>query len=231
LPLNRSDFSMRILVIAPHPDDETLGCGGALLKHKQNGDSLSWLVATRGHEPQWSAELLDRKEDEIREVADAYRFEQVFRLNFPTIRLDTIPLDQLIVPIRDAIAEAKPDWVYLNHWGDVHSDHRVLFEATMSVLKPFYNSRHGVKKVLSYEVLSSTDAAPMNPARAFVPNVFTDVSEFLEKKLEIMALYDSELQDSLLPRSLDSLRALARYRGATIGVQFAEAFMLVREVS
>ncbi len=222
---------MRILVIAPHPDDETLGCGGSLLKHKQNGDSLSWLVATRGHEPQWSAELIERKDKEIDRVADAYRFEQIFRLNFPTIRLDTIPLDQLIVPIRDAIAEAKPDWVYLNHWGDVHSDHRVLFEATMSVLKPFYNNRHGVKKVLSYEVLSSTDAAPMNPARAFVPNVFTDVSEFLEKKLEIMALYESELQDSLLPRSLDSLRALARYRGATIGVQFAEAFMLVREVS
>lgn len=222
---------MRILVIAPHPDDETLGCGGSLLKHKQNGDSLSWLVATKGHEPQWSADLLERKEKEIDRVAEAYRFEQIFRLDFPTIKLDTMPLDQLIVPIRDAISEAKPDWVYLNHWGDVHSDHRVLFEATMSVLKPFYNSRHGVKKVLSYEVLSSTDAAPANPARAFVPNVFTDISDFLEKKLDIMALYESELQESPLPRALDSLRALARFRGATIGVEFAEAFMLVREVS
>ena len=222
---------MRILVIAPHPDDETLGCGGSLLKHKSNGDSLSWLVATRGHEPEWSGELLAQKEREITAVVDAYGFENTFRLNFPTIKLDQIPLETIIGSVRDAIFDAKPDWVYLNHVGDVHSDHRVLFEATMSVLKPFYSSKHGVKKVLSYEVFSSTDAAPVNPARAFLPTVFTDVTEFIDKKLEIMGLYESELQPSPLPRALDSLRALARVRGATIGVEYAEAFMLVREVS
>lgn len=222
---------MRVLVIAPHPDDETLGCGGSLLKHTLNGDSLSWLVATRGHEPQWSPELLERKENEIKAVAAAYGFENTFRLNFPTIRLDTIPLDEIIVAIRDAITGSKPDCVYLNHFGDVHSDHRVVFEATMSVLKPFYSGKHGVGKVLSYEILSSTDAMPANPARAFVPNVFSDVTKFLEEKLEIMSLYESELQPYPLPRALESMRALARFRGATIGVEFAEAFMLVREVN
>jgi len=222
---------MRILVIAPHPDDETLGCGGSLLKHKANGDSLSWLIATRGHEPQWSAELLERKEQEIAKVSAAYGFENTFRLNFPAIKLDTIPLDEIIVAIRDAVTDSKPDVVYLNHFGDVHSDHRVVFEATMSVLKPFYSGKHGVKKILSYEVLSSTDAAPLNPARAFVPNLFSDVTDFWEKKLEIMALYESELQEYPLPRALDSLRALGRVRGATIGAEFAEAFMLVREVN
>ena len=222
---------MRILVIAPHPDDETLGCGGSLLKHKSNGDSLSWLVATRGHEPHWSADLLDRKEKEIASVTAAYGFDQTIRLNFPTIRLDTIPLEEFIAAIRNAISDCKPELVYLNHFGDVHSDHRIVFEATLSVLKPFYSGTHGVKRILSYEVLSSTDAAPLNPARAFVPNVFTDVTDFLEKKLEIMALYESELQPSPLPRALDNLRALARLRGATIGVEFAEAFMLVREVN
>ncbi|HWF89272.1 MAG TPA: PIG-L deacetylase family protein [Pyrinomonadaceae bacterium] len=222
---------MRILVIAPHPDDETLGCGGSLLKHKSNGDSLAWLVATRGHEPQWSGQVLEQKEREISAVAAAYGFDHTFRLNFPTIKLDQIPMDEIIGALRDAITQSKPDCVYVNHSGDVHSDHRVLFEATMSVLKPFYSGRHGVKRVLSYEVFSSTDAAPVNPARAFLPNVFTDVTEFLEKKLEIMGLYESELQPSPLPRALDSLRALARVRGATIGVEYAEAFMLVREVS
>ncbi|HEV8203957.1 MAG TPA: PIG-L deacetylase family protein [Pyrinomonadaceae bacterium] len=222
---------MRILVIAPHPDDETLGCGGSLLKHKSNGDSLSWLVATRGHEPHWSADLLDRKEKEIASVTAAYGFDQTIRLNFPTIRLDTIPLEEFIAAIRNAISDCKPELVYLNHFGDVHSDHRIVFEATLSVLKPFYSGTHGVKRILSYEVVSSTDAAPLNPARAFVPNVFTDVTDFLEKKLEIMALYESELQPSPLPRALDNLRALARLRGATIGVEFAEAFMLVREVN
>lgn len=222
---------MRVLVIAPHPDDETLGCGGSLLKHQANGDSLSWLVATRGHEPQWSAELLEQKENEISAVANAYGFENTLRLNFPTIKLDNLSLDEVIGAIRDAINDAAPDCVYLNHFGDVHSDHRVVFEATMSVLKPFYHNQHGVKRVLSYEILSSTDALPPHPARAFVPNVFTDVTEFLERKLEIMSLYQSELQPFPLPRALDSLRGLARYRGATIGAQFAEAFMLVREVN
>ena len=222
---------MRILVIAPHPDDETLGCGGSLLKHKSNGDSLSWVVATRGHEPHWSADLLDRKEKEIASVTAAYGFDQTIRLNFPTIRLDTIPLEEFIAAIRNAISDCKPELVYLNHFGDVHSDHRIVFEATLSVLKPFYSGTHGVKRILSYEVVSSTDAAPLNPARAFVANVFTDVTDFLEKKLEIMALYESELQPSPLPRALDNLRALARLRGATIGVEFAEAFMLVREVN
>ena len=221
---------MRVLAIAPHPDDETLGCGATLLKHKSDGDSLSWLVATSGHEPQWSKDVLARKEDEINGVAAAYGFEQVFRLNLPTVKLDTVPLDEIIAALRNAIIEAAPDCVYLNHFGDVHSDHRIVFEATMSVLKPFYSGRHGVRRVLSYEILSSTDAIPGNIARSFVPNVFSDVTDFLERKIEIMSLYESEVQPYPLPRAPESLRALARYRGATIGRDYAEAFALIREL-
>jgi N-acetylglucosamine malate deacetylase 1 len=221
---------MRILAIAPHPDDETLGCGGALLKHKAQGDSISWLVVTRGHEPQWSTDLLAKKEQEIEKVKAAYEFEQIFRANLPTIRLDTLPVEQVINAISEAISAAKPDIVFLNHHGDVHSDHRVVFEATMSVLKPFYSARHGVKRVLSYEILSSTDAMPAGVARAFVPNVFIDISKFIERKLEIMDLYATEVHEYPMPRSLDSIRALARLRGSTIGAEYAEAFSLVREV-
>jgi LmbE family N-acetylglucosaminyl deacetylase len=221
---------MRVLVIAPHPDDETLGCGASLLRHKSNGDTLSWVVVTRGHEPQWSKEVLERKETEISRVGEAYGFEQTIRLDFPTVKLDTVPFDEMIAGLRNAIGDAAPDCVYVNHYGDVHSDHRFVFEATMSVLKPFYGDKHGVKRVLSYEVLSSTDAMPANSSRVFVPNVFHNVTEFLEKKLEIMSLYASEIQPFPLPRALDNMRALARFRGATIGVEYAEAFMLVREV-
>jgi N-acetylglucosamine malate deacetylase 1 len=221
---------MRILAIAPHPDDETLGCGGALLKHRSAGDSISWLVVTKGHEPAWSAESLEKKELEIKTVHDAFGFEQVFRANLPTIRLDRLPLEEVINGIRNAIESSKPDVVYLNHHGDVHSDHRVVFEATMSVLKPFYSSRHGVKRILSYEIPSSTDAAPPSNARSFVPNVYVDISKFIDRKLEIMSLYKTEVHDYPMPRSLDSIRALARFRGSTIGAEFAEAFSLVREV-
>ena len=221
---------MRILAIAPHPDDETLGCGGTLLKHKSRGDSISWLVVTRGHEPQWPAEVLEKKEGEISAVQDAFGFDKVFRANLPSIRLDTLPLGDVINAIGETISEAKPDIVYLNHSGDVHSDHRIVFEATMSVLKPFYSKKHGVRRVLSYEILSSTDAMPPSLARSFVPNVFSDVTEHISRKLEIMSLYESEMQPTPLPRSLESIRALARFRGASIAVEYAEAFMLVREV-
>ena len=221
---------MRILAIAPHPDDETLGCGGALLRHKAQGNSIFWLVVTRGHEPHWSKATLEQKEQEIASVKDAYGFEEVFRANLPAIRLDSLPLEETINCVREAISTAKPDIVYVNHHGDVHSDHRVVFDATTSVLKPFHNSRHGVRRILSYEILSSTDAMPPSPARMFVPNVFTDISKFIDRKLEIMALYGTEVHDYPMPRSLDSIRALARLRGSTIGTEYAEAFSLVREV-
>lgn len=222
---------MKVLAIAPHPDDETLGCGATLLKHKSAGDSLYWLIVTRGHEPQWSAELLAQKQEEIKKVGSAYGFEKTFALGFPTVRLDTVPLEEIISAIRIAVDEARPDFVYLNHFGDIHSDHRVVFEAVMSVLKPFYSGRHGVRRVLSYEILSSTDAAPPNSSRSFIPNVFVDVTDYLEPKLKIMSLYETEVQPFPLPRANESIKALARYRGSTIGAEFAEAFMLMREVS
>ena len=222
---------MRVVVIAPHPDDETLGCGGALLKHKQAGDQIHWVIVTKGYEPAWSKETLDRKENEILRVADAYGFQQVMRLDLPTIKLDTLPLGDIMDSLKTALNEIRPGCVYLNHSGDIHSDHRVIFDVTLSVLKPFNSTKQGVKRILSYETLSSTDAMPPGVARSFVPNVFIDISEFIEKKLEIMSLYESELQPYPLPRSIETLRALGRVRGATIGVEYAESFMLIREIN
>jgi len=217
-------------VISPHPDDETLGCGGTLLKHKDSGDQLDWIIVTRAHSPQWEAALLDRKEREIAAVATAYGFDQVVRLGFPTMQLDTLPLGNLIGSIGEAVEKTKPDQLYLIHSGDIHSDHRLVFDATMSALKAF-NRKTSVTRLLSFETLSSTEAAPANPWRAFVPNVFSDVTAFIDRKLEIMSLYETELQPSPLPRSLESIRALARFRGATVGVEYAEAFMLIRELN
>jgi LmbE family N-acetylglucosaminyl deacetylase len=222
---------MNVLVIAPHPDDETLGCGGTLLKHKSAGDSLTWVIVTRGHEPHWSKEVLDRKECEIKEVGSAYGFDRVMRLDFPTVRMETIPFEEIMNQLGRALEQSSPECVYLNHAGDVHTDHRTIFDAAMSVLKPFNGGKHGVKRVLSYETLSSTEAMPAVLGRGFLPNVFSDISCHIENKLDIMARYTSEIQPYPLPRSLESIKALARVRGATIGVEYAEAFMLVREVN
>ena len=221
---------MRVLVIAPHPDDETLGCGGALLKHRAAGDSVSWLIVTRGHMPQWSADVLGNKEAEIETVAAAYEFEKVFRFDFPTTLLDTISQAEIITSLSRVVAAARPDSIYLNHAADVHSDHRIVFDSVMSAVKPFNSGRHGVKRILSYETFSSTEAAPPHHAHAFLPTVFCDITNFIERKLDIMSLYSSETQPYPLPRANESIRALARFRGAAIGVEYAEALMLIRDL-
>jgi LmbE family N-acetylglucosaminyl deacetylase len=220
---------MNVLTICAHPDDETLGCGGTLLKHRDAGDKLFWIIATVCHEPQWSAELIERKAVEVERVAQAYGAER-FKLGFPNARLDTIGTGELMKPIEKIVSDVRPEIVYLLHGGDIHTDHHALADATMSVLKPFYMSRRGIRRVLGYETLSSTDAAPQRGERMFMPNVYSDISPYLEQKLDIMRLYESEIHQEPMPRSPSAIRALARFRGATISVEYAEAFTLIREV-
>ena len=149
----------------------------------------------------------------------------------PRSPMDTIPLGDLIEKIWDVIAEVKPNVVYLVHDGDVHTDHRVVFTATLSVLKSFYMRKWDVQRILCYETLSSTEVAPPQPYRFFVPTVYSEITPYLHEKAQIMNMYETEAQSELLPRGQSAIYALARYRGATIGVEYAEAFMLIREVN
>ncbi len=219
-----------VLAISVHPDDETLGCGGTLLKHKAQGDTLYWLIITQAREPYWPADLIQRKAIEVERVAAAYCMKQFYKLNFLPTRLDSTPQHELIDGIRSVINKVRPQTIYLIHQGDVHTDHYAAFTATLSVVKSFYMNRFGVRRVLSYETLSSTEAAPANPSRMFIPGVYSDISLYIEEKIRIMQLYDSEIHADPLPRGPSAIRALARYRGATIGVAYAEAFMPIREV-
>jgi LmbE family N-acetylglucosaminyl deacetylase len=221
---------MRVLAIAAHADDETLGCGGTLLRHGANGDELFWLVVTSPYEPKWSAEMVAKRRKQAADVATAYAIADACELGFPDSRLDTVAIGDVIEAIDTAIADWRPEIVYVVHGGDVHTDHALVFTATMSVLKAFRMRHLGVRRILAYETLSSTDAAVQDLRRSFLPTVFTDISDTIEAKLDILARYESELQPEPGPRSLSSVRALARSRGATIGVPFAEAFALVREI-
>jgi len=221
---------MKILVVAVHPDDETLGCGGTLLKHASQGDTLHWLIITSAHPQDYSQKIIAQQARQVSLVKKAYPFRTLNWLKFPTTRLETISLKTLIEAIEDVVQQVKPEIVFVPNPYDVHSDHRVTFSAAMTVFKPLSMPKRGIKRVLACEVLSETDAAPPLTNNVFIPNVFVDVSSTIERKLEIFSLYESELHSEPLPRSLSAIRALARYRGATIGVEYAEAFMLVREV-
>jgi N-acetylglucosamine malate deacetylase 1 len=219
---------MRILAVSAHPDDETLGCGGTLLKHRSQGDDLFWVIATRPVEPQWPKAVIDQKSEEVRRVAAAYGMSKTFRLDFPSTALDRVPMSELVDRMTGILNEVQPNWIYTVGNYDVHSDHLALFDALMIALKPF--RWHGpVRKIMTCELLSSTEGGGFR-GRTFVPQVYSDITAYLSEKLRIMGLYESELQESPLPRSADALAALGRCRGAAVGLEYAEAFMLVREV-
>lgn len=219
---------MNVLAISAHPDDETLGCGGTLLKHREAGDDIYWLIATQAYQPRWSSELVDLKAQEVSKVASEYGIKRKFELGFQATSLDNVMQDQLMVKIREVISEVAPESVYLVHGGDIHSDHQSVFSATTSVLKPFNMSKLGVRRVVSYECLSSTEGSPPFLASAFVPNIFNDITPYIDYKVRIMETYSTEIHSGAMPRTSSAIRALARFRGATVGVEYAEAFMLIR---
>jgi len=219
---------MRVLIVSAHPDDETLGCGGTILKHIYSGDEVCWCVFTKGFEPRWHKDVLQRKRDEVLAVSKAYGFKKLFMLDFPAAQLDKLNTSDIIDRFRQVMDEAVPEVIYVVSRTDIHTDHHIVFNTVVSSVKVFNIS--GVKKILCYETLSSTEIAPPFVERAFVPNVFSDITSQIDRKISIMQLFETEIQPAPFPRSLETIKALARYRGSVIGVEYAEAFMLVREV-
>jgi LmbE family N-acetylglucosaminyl deacetylase len=218
----------KILVIAPHPDDETLGCGGTLLKHKAQGDELHWMIVTcMSEKAGFAAERVQERDEEILQVGSLYGFETLHKLNFPTAQLDALPIGDIVQRMGRVMQAVEPDVVYLPYRGDVHTDHKIVVDAAVSCTKWFrYPS---VKRVLAYETLSETDFGINPDSNGFRPNVFVDISEFLKQKLEIMRVFKSELGEFPFPRSEQAIRALAALRGASAGCEAAEAFMLLKE--
>ncbi len=222
---------MRILVVAAHPDDETIGCAGAMLTHSSRGDRLTWLIVTKANLPSWTPETISAKEAEVSKVAELLGTEKYYWLGLPPTRLEEIGLNRVIDVMRPVFEETRPDIVYTVHRGDIHSDHRMVFRAVTILLKPFHMKKYGIRRLLSFECLSSTDASPPFADSAFLPNVFLDITPYIDRKIEILSAYKTESHPEPLPRCSSAIRALARLRGASIGVEYAEAFMLIREIA
>ena len=218
-----------VMVVAPHPDDETLGCGGALLRHKAEGDQVHWLIMTAMHESQgYAVAKIEARNQEITSVAEQYQFDGVHRLNYPTTGLDTCPRSELVAEVAKVVTTVQPTIIYLPYRNDIHSDHKITFDVAAACTKPFrYPS---IKSIRVYETLSETEQSLSPEGAAFQPNLFVDVSAYLEQKIDIMRLYKGEVGDAPFPRSCEVIEALARYRGSVIGVAAAEAYMLLREV-
>lgn len=217
----------KTLVIAPHPDDETLGAGGTLLRRKAEGVEIGWLIVTEiTVAAGWDLHRVSQRDEEICRITESFGFDKVINLGFPTTQLDRMPISDIVAAMGTAFKSFEPDEVLVPHPSDVHTDHRVVFNAVAGCTKWFrYPS---VRRVLAYETLSETEFG-MGTEQGFRPNVFVNIETYLESKLRAMDIYASELGAFPFPRSHDAIRALASLRGAASGFKAAEAFELLRE--
>ncbi|TBR24173.1 PIG-L family deacetylase [bacterium] len=219
---------MRVLVLAAHMDDETLGVGGTIAKHAAAGDDVHIFIASdRAYNHVFDSHANHRERECSRMAAKILGARKpVFGGLHKDETMDERLID-LIVPFEKAVEDVKPEVVYINHRGDANQDHRAAFQAAVIACRVW--AGHRVSRVLCYEVPSSTEFAPPFPEYAFQPNVFVDISKHLDRKIEALQAYGRELRDFPHPRSRGGVEALARKRGTEAGFLAAEAFILVRD--
>ena len=218
-----------ILIIAPHPDDETLGCGGTIFKHKRRGDNVYLAIITsvkvikdqNNNIINFYKDTVTQK-SENKKIKKFYNFKKIFYLDYPSTRLDVTPLGDIVKSIDNTIKEIKPEVIYLPSPFDLHTDHHVTVKATLSCTKWFRNK--SIKRVLGYEVLSETNFN--HHGGNFKPNVYVDISSFLQKKVNAMKIYKTEFKKHPFPRSLEAIKSLAILRGSESGFKAAEGFYL-----
>jgi LmbE family N-acetylglucosaminyl deacetylase len=217
-----------VLVVAPHPDDEVLGAGATIHRLARSGRRVVVAVATIGWPPLFPEEQIARVREEARAANRRLGVDELRFLDLPVTRLDALPRHEIHAVFERLIAEVQPQLVFLPSPGDRHEDHRQVFEACQVALRP-RPERSFVERVLCYETVSEThwNAGGLEPG--FQPQLYVDVTRDLEAKLEAMGEYASQLRPPPDARSLDALRALARWRGSVAGMEAAEAFVVVRD--
>lgn len=221
-----------ILVVAAHPDDEILGCGGTIAKAKSQGASISFLLLGEGPTSRKCADDTQTKDFAVtsaQEAAEALGVDNVFFGNLPDNKFDSLPLLDLVKLIEKTGNEVKPDIVFTHHFGDLNIDHSQTHRATITAFRPLPGSKPVT--LLGFEVLSSTEYAPPNSLPPFEPNVYVDIEPYLNLKMTALEAYSSEMCPWPHPRSMETTEHLARLRGAHCGCKAAEAFILYRSIS
>ncbi len=222
-----------ILILAAHPDDEVLGCGGTIAKLADEGAvvHVAFLadgVLSRVGDAQVQMEELNVRREAAKKACEILGVKSVSFGEFPDNRMDTIASLDIAKALEELIAVHKPEVVFTHHAGDVNIDHRRMHEAVVTACRP--QSGHPVKTLLCFEVPSSTEWQLPGSAADFAPNWFVNISDTLARKLAALDIYAAELRSWPHPRSLKAVEHLAHWRGATVGVDAAEAFMLGRQL-
>lgn len=219
---------MRVLVIAPHPDDEVLGVGGTILKRARAGDEVYVCIVTKALDTMFPKELIEQGRQECRKADAMLGVKETIFLDFPAVMLETVFRYEFNGKFCEIIQRVRPEEVYIPHRGDMQIDHQLVVDAAMVAVRPKY--KHKVKRVYAYETLSETGWNIPNVVNDFIPTVYEDISDTLNTKLDAMNIFQSQLASFPAARSVGAIEALAKYRGATVNVNAAEAFTLIREI-
>lgn len=217
-----------VLVVAAHPDDEALGCGGTMAKHATQGDRVRVLFMTDGEGARGATTAdVGRRQTACEAAIRLLGAEPPDYFDFPDNAMDGGPLIDIVQRIETRLASFAPDIVYTHHAHDLNVDHRITHEAVMTVLRPQPGKPRPT--ILTFEVMSSTEWRAPSAATAFIPNWYVDIGEFLEIKKSALNAYHNEMRQWPHSRSIEAVEHLARWRGACVGVQAAEAFSLARK--
>jgi LmbE family N-acetylglucosaminyl deacetylase len=217
-----------VLVISAHADDEAFGMGGTLAHLAADpAVSLVWLIASRIWEPKWNSAALADRERAIKGLSEHLGFREVIRWEYPDNRLDTIPIDDLQTALIEVLDRVRPQTIYMPSRWDFNFEHRLLFDLVEMSTKTYYTPY--VERVLAYEIPSSTDGG-FQSFGSFPANWYVDIEAQLERKVEFMRLFSTELHEFPHPRSEAYVRALAQKRGGEAGLRAAECFVLCRQV-
>ena len=216
-----------VLIVAAHPDDEVLGCGGTIARHVAEGDVVHVVfmadgVSSRNGEFQ---QALSERQLAQNKAIKILGIHSSFSLGFPDNRLDSVAMLDIVQPLEKLINDIRPDTVYTHHHGDLNVDHRLTCQAVLTACRP--QPSCSVREILTFEVMSSTEWAGISQP-AFEPNVFVDISEYWVQKMKALEAYHLEMRKVPHSRSMENLKALAIYRGHSVGFLAAEAFITIR---
>ncbi|WP_235536511.1 MULTISPECIES: PIG-L deacetylase family protein [unclassified Sphingomonas] len=223
-----TDEIRRVLVIAPHPDDEVLGCGGTMMRLADAGAEVHVAIITRAGVDRFGPHMAEIGRGEARLAHDLLGVTQTHFLDFPAAELDTVPHAEINAALGAVMTAVAPDTLFIPFLGDIHLDHQLVFLSSMVAARP--RGGNGPARVYSYETLSETNWYAPGVTPTFAPNVFIDISDTIEAKLAAFRCYRSQVKAAPDERSPEVIRALATLRGATVHIAAAEAFILLRQI-
>ncbi len=223
-------LNKKILVLGAHSDDEVLGVGGTILKAKDNNSKVDVLIVTDSASAQYKEkQKLENRDSNLHQCCKLLKVDNVFQWDLPDMRLDTLSHLELNKKLGAFISESDYDTVFIHHPYDINKDHHVLFDSLMVVCRPMPSQK--IKSILTYYIPSSTEWGSFEKNRMFCPNVFMDIENYIDVKLEALSKYTDEVRDFPHPRSVENLENLAKYFGSQVGLKFAEPFCLIRSIN